>query len=299
MRKITAVGIQIAPILGDVTATIEKCLAWLEKAVREYGADLVVFPETITTGFTPGLPAEELFERVDSIPGRLTRPIQESARRLRVHVVWATYSRGRRPGQVYNSAVLINDEGQIVGVYHKTHPFPTERVSGGGWTTPGDTLLCFDTSLGRIGLMICYEGDFPEIARILAIQGAEIIARPSAFLRSFDIWDLTNRARAYDNHVYVIGVNIVGTDVGENYYFGHSMIVSPIAQRLAQARGTEEILYAELNPDPLKYVSWGTKSPMLFDHLEDRNTGLYGDLLKEARSSFEPFRRIPYDKKPS
>ena len=142
-------------------------------------------------------------------------------------------------------------------------------------------------------MMICYEGDFPEVARVLAIQGAEVIVRPSALLRSFDIWEMTNRARAYDNHVYVVGVNIVGHDLGENYYFGHSMIVDPIACRLAQARGTEEIVFAELDPDPLKYISWGTKSPMIFDHLEDRNASLYRDLLKEAKSPFEPFKRVP------
>ena len=105
---------------------------------------------------------------------------------------------------------------------------------------------------------------------------------------------MTNRARAYDNHVYVIGVNIVGPDLGKNQNFGHSMIVDPIAHRLAQARGTEEIIFAELDPDPIKYITWGTKSPMIFDHLEDRNVELYGDLLKEAKSPFEPFKRIPY-----
>ncbi len=167
-------------------------------------------------------------------------------------------------------------------------------MGGGGWTTPGTDIRAFETRLGKIGMMICYEGDFPEIARILAIQGAEIIVRPSALLRSFDIWEMTNRARAYDNHVYVIGVNIVGTDLEGNCYFGNSMIVDPIAHRVAQARGTEEIIYAELNPDPLKYVSWGTTSPMIFDHLEDRNVALYGDLLKEAKSPFEPFKRVPY-----
>jgi predicted amidohydrolase len=297
MKEFIAAGVQIAPILGNIPQTIEKCLDWLEKAVRECDADLVVFPETITTGFTPGIPRHDLYAQVSTIPGALTHPIQKAAEKLGVHVIWPSYTRGEKKNEIYNSSILIDDSGEIIGAYHKTHPFPTERIEGGGWTTPGSDIRCFDTRLGKIGMMICYEGDFPEIARVLAIQGAEVIVRPSALLRSFDIWDLTNRARAYDNHVYVIGVNIVGPDAGDNYYFGHSMIADPIAHRLAQARGTEEIIFAKLNPDPLKYVTWGAKSPMIFDHLEDRNISLYGDILKKARSAFEPFKRIPYGKK--
>jgi predicted amidohydrolase len=144
-------------------------------------------------------------------------------------------------------------------------------------------------------MIICYDGDFPELSRVLAIQGAEIITRPSALLRSFEIWDMTNKARAYDNHVYVIAVNSVGADAEENYYFGSSMIINPIAQKLAQARGTEEIISAKLDPNPLKHVTYGSNSPMIFDHLEDRNLEVYKDILKEAKSPFEPANRIPYN----
>jgi hypothetical protein len=71
------------------------------------------------------------------------------------------------------------------------------------------------------------------------------------------------------------------------------MIVSPIAWRLAQARGTEEIVSAKLDPDPLRYITWGSKSLQNFDHLEDRNLKLYEGILKEARSRFDPGRRFP------
>ena len=75
--------------------------------------------------------------------------------------------------------------------------------------------------------------------------------------------------------------------------FGHSMIVNPIAWRLAQAWGGEEIIAARLDPDPLRYVTWGSKSLQVFDHLEDRNLELYKDILVEARSRFEPGKRLP------
>ncbi|MBC8264726.1 MAG: hypothetical protein H8E47_11455 [Anaerolineales bacterium] len=99
--------------------------------------------------------------------------------------------------------------------------------------------------------------------------------------------------RACDNHVYVVATNAVGPDAGGSTYFGHSMIVNPIAWRLAQARGGKEIIAARLDPDPRRYVTWGSKSLRIFDHLEDRNLALYEGILKEDRSRFEPGKRMP------
>ncbi|TEU16052.1 MAG: carbon-nitrogen hydrolase family protein [Anaerolineales bacterium] len=301
MKAFTAACIQIAIAPNAVTENLEKIETWLERAVKENEADLVLFPETITTGFSPGMGAEELWDLIEPIPGRITDPIARAARSLEVHVVLPTYERGPERGVVYNSAALINPQGEVVGVYRKTHLFPTERLSGpstgsgrGGWSTPGTEAPVFETDLGTIGMIICYDGDFPELSRVLAIKGAEVIVRPAALLRSFEIWEMTNRARAYDNHVYMVACNAIGPDAGGNYYFGHSQIVSPIAQVLAQARGTEEIIAAELDPDPIKYITYGAKSPMIFDHLQDRNLAAYEGILQPARSRFEPARRVEY-----
>jgi len=286
-----AACVQFAVLTNQVQANVAKGVAWLERAVKEHGAELVVFPETITTGFVTGLDVEKLWELVDNVPGTTTHEVQAAARRLGVHVVWPTYRRGPDRQTVYNSAVLIGPGGEIIGIYDKTHPFPTERQECGGWTKAGRSADVFETRLGAVGMIICYDGDFPELCRLLAVKGAEIIVRPSALLRSFDIWHLTNAARAYDNHVYMVATNAVGPDAGGNNYFGHSMIVNPIAWRLAQARGVEEIVSAKLDPEPLKYVTWGSKSEQVFDHLEDRNLALYEDILREARSRFGLGRR--------
>ena len=296
MKEFTVAAVQIAIRPDDIDYNLKKINRWIDKAVEEYEAELIVFPETITTGFTPGVSPGELWDMVDYVPGKLTEPAAQAAAEHGVHVLLPTYERGQNRGEVYNTAVLLGPDGEVIGKYSKTHLFPTERIKGGGWTTPGKKVEVFDTELGKIGITICYEGDFPELSRLLAVKGAEVILRPSALLRSYEIWEMTNMARAYDNHVYMIGVNAVGPDAGENYFFGHSMIVSPIAQKLALARGTEEIIAVTLDPEPLKYVSYGTKSPMIFDHLEDRNLGVYDGILEEARSQFEPARRIPYKK---
>jgi predicted amidohydrolase len=293
VKEFIAACVQIAIRPNDVRANIDKGIVWLERAVSEYEAELVVFPETVTTGYETGLSAEELWDLVDGAPGHITRDVQLAARSLGVHVVWGTYRRGPERGEVYNSAILIGPDGEIAGIYDKTHPAPWERRDGGGWAMVGQRAEVFETALGNIGMIICYDGDFPELSRLLAVKGADIIARPSALQRSFDIWYITNCARAYDNHVYVVASNLVGPDAQGNYGFGHSMIVNPIAWRLAQARGTEEIIAAKLDPDPLRYVTWGSRSLQTFDHLEDRNLKLYEEILKEAVSRFTPGKRFP------
>ena len=293
MKEFSAACVQIAITPNDVPANVSKGVSWLKKAVSQYAAELVVFPETVTTGYETDLDAGALWDLVDEAPGRITRDIQAAARELGVYVVWPSYRRGAQRGVVYNSAILIGPDGEIVGIYDKTHPAPWERTDGGGWVTVGTQADVFETDLGNIGMIICYDGDFPELSRLLAVKGAEIIVRASALQRSYDIWYITNAARAYDNHVYLVASNLVGPDARGNYGFGHSMIVNPIAWRLAQARGTEEIIAARLDPDPLRYITWGSKSLQTFDHLEDRNLELYQEILKEARSRFEPGKRFP------
>ena len=293
MKEFTAACVQISVTPNDPESNIRKGIDWLEKAVSEHEAELIVFPETVTTGFDTGLSPEELWDLVDVVPGKMTKEIQAAAKKLGVHVVWPTYRKGEKKGVVYNSSVLIGPGGEIIGVYDKTHPFPGERRDSGGWVEVGTQAEVYETDLGSIGMIICYDGDFPELSRLLAVKGAEIIVRPSALLRGFDIWYITNCARAYDNHVYMVSTNMIGPDAASNYYFGHSMIVNPIAWRLAQARGTEEIIAAKLDPDPLRYITWGSKSLQPFDHLEDRNLALYEEILKEARSKFEPGKRFP------
>jgi predicted amidohydrolase len=310
MQRFTAACAQFAIAPMDIPRNLVLADSWTRRAAAETGASLIVLPETVSTGFAPDTGPAGLWDAVDTLPGRLSEPLQRVAQELGIYLVFPTYERGGERGVVYNSAALLGPNGDVLGVYRKTHLFPTERIvvshplnaeqhangahptaGGGGWSTPGNKPVVVETPLANIGLSICYDGDFPELFRAEAIMGAEVIARPSALLRSFEIWELTNRARAYDNHIYMVACNGVGPDAGANYYFGHSMIVSPIAQKLAQARGTEEIISAELDPDPIKRITYGANSPMLFDHLQDRNLAAYTEILKPARSRFEPARR--------
>jgi predicted amidohydrolase len=267
MRPVTAAALQLAPA-PSAEESLRRAVALIERCVAETGAELLVLPEAMTTGFS-GLDADALWDAVSDVPGPVSDPIAEVARGLGVHVVFGTYERGE--DAVFNSAVLLGPGGEVAGVYRKTHLFRTERE----WCVAGDEPVVVDTELGRIGLIICFDGDFPELARIEAVQGAVIIARPSALLRSADIWELTNRARAYDNHVFVIGANAIGTDRGGAHYFGNSMIVGPTANVLCRATSQEGWAAATLDPAEFRAISPGSSVPQSFDHLEDRNVGLY------------------------
>jgi deaminated glutathione amidase len=157
--------------------------------------------------------------------------------------------------------------------------------------TPGDEVCVVDTDVGRIGMIICFDGDYPELSRITAVRGAEVIVRPSALLRSADIWELTNRARAYDNHVYVVGANATGSDPGGVLYFGNSMIVTPVAEVVARAASHECWVSARLDPaTAMSSLTPGSSIPQVFDHLADRNLDLIrryaDDLTRPAETSF-------------
>ena len=296
MKAFTVAAVQIAPLPGPLTAesvkgNLAKAAEWVERCVAATGAELVVLPESVTTGFTPARSAEELWDLVSEVPGPVTEPLQEVARGLGVHVVLGTYERGQQRGVVYNAAVLVDRGGEVAGVYRKTHPFCTETVARGGWVTPGDEVCVVETDLGRIGLIICFDGDYPELSRITAVRGAEVIVRPSALLRSADIWELTNRARAYDNHVYVVGANATGTDPAGVLYFGNSMVVTPVAEVVARAASHECWVSARLDPArAMASLTPGSSVPQVFDHLADRNLELLrryaDDLVRPAATSF-------------
>jgi predicted amidohydrolase len=289
MQRFTAACVQFIVNPHNYEANIDKALHFIDKAIADHQPKLIVFPESITTGFGIDKNIEDFYNSIDFVPGRLTDAVCEKAAQEKVYIVWPTYERSIEKNVIYNSVLLINDEGLIVGKYRKTHLFPTERIENGGWSTPGNEVIVVDTPIAKIGLICCYDGDFPELSRSCALKGAEIIVRPSAFLRSFEIWELTNKARAYDNHVYMLSTNAVGPDAKGNNYFGHSMIVSPTAETLALCRGSEEIVATELDPNPLAYIGNGSKAPMLFNHIEDRNLSVYNNILQPAKSTFPRF----------
>lgn len=299
MKEITAAAVQVAPrsvplSVQSIGKNTDDALAAVREAVAATGADLVVLPESVTTGFTPGIGPDELYALLKEAPGAQVEPYAALARELSIHLVWGAYEAGPEPGVVYNAAHLAGPSGEVLGTYHKTHPFCSEDIERGGWVTRGEHVTVVDTEIGKIGLIVCFDGDYPELSRINAVQGAEIIARPTALLRSADIWELTNRARAYDNHVYVIGANCIGVDAAGTVFFGNSMIVTPIAEVVARAASHRGWVSARLEPDrAMATLTPGSNVKQGFDHLAERNLVLIEkyaeDLARPYASAFADF----------
>ncbi len=279
VRRCVAAALQVAPESNALNAraiarNVERATEWVVRCVEQTGAELLVLPEAVSTGFTPGVTPSRLWRLLSNVPGAVTDPIAEACERFRVHVVAGTYERGPSEGIVYNTAALFGPGGML-GAYRKTHLFAGERIDGGGWVTSGDRASVLETELGRVGTMICYDGDFPELARVSAVLGAEVLVRPSAFLRPADIFELTTRARAYDNHVFVVAANAVGRDPAGVIYFGNSLVVGPTAAVLARGTSQEGWVTATLDGEQFTSVAPGSSHPQLFDHLADRNLRMY------------------------
>jgi predicted amidohydrolase len=293
MTPFVAAALQVPPAPGPLTpasieANVAAALDLARRCLDATGAALVVAPETVTTGFAPGLGRGELWDLVGPVPGPLTEAAQALAVERGITLVWPTYEAGAGRGLVHNAAAVIGPDGSVLGTYRKTHLFPGER----DWATPGDDVLVVPTPVGRVGSVICFDGDFPELVRIEAGLGAEVVVRPSAFLRAADIWELTTRARAYDNHVYVVAPNAVGVDPGGFVYFGNSLIVGPTGEVLARGTSQPGWVSATVGADPMATISPGSSVRQGFDHLAERNLALYRrhrDVLEsEAKAPFPP-----------
>ncbi len=287
MKRFISAIIQFSVKPGDLNTNAKQFEKLARKARKNFQADIIVAPESCLTGFVSTAEKNEILPLTINARHSLCKHFSNLAKEINAHLVVPAYENVH--GKIFNSVFFFDRKGKLrTERYRKTHLFPSERIENGGVCTPGNKAVVINTDIAKFGIIICYDGDFPELSRVTTVKGAEVILRPSALLRPYEIWLLTNRARAYDNHVYVIGANSVGSDYNDVNHFGQSMIVHPNANVIAQARGTDDIIAAELEPDPIKFLSIGSKTPMLFDHLKDRNLSAYGNYLhKKAKANFQ------------
>jgi predicted amidohydrolase len=260
-------------------ANLARALDAIE-ATASQGARLIVFGEVFLNGYETNehTPKYAIGETCDD--AYVERLIEE-ARVRGVHIVMgASTHKGPFPGDVYNSALLIGPDG-LVGVYSKTHvaAFAVDGkvAAEKAWWAPGTELPVFETPLGSIGIEICYDNSFPEVARTLTLKGAELIVNISAALCGFeDHWTSSLYVRSTENAVWFLHVSVVGRQ-RDFEYFGGSRLLTPTGDVVFEApRGEEAVLVTTADLD-LLYEARGRMHPF-----SDRNPALYG-VITDAR----------------
>jgi len=227
-------ALQLAPVPGEV----ERNLARLGALAREHaaGADLIVAPELPVSGYDLELLAARGDVLAETLDGPTVTLAAELAAELETTVVAGVLERAG--GALHDTAVIVGPEG-LVAHYRKTHLYPPEHAH----FAAGERLETTATPAGRLGVMICFEHAFPEIATALALAGAQILAIPSAVPTGYEhLLTLRTRARAQDNQLFAIASNLAG-----GAFCGGSLVAGPRGDVLAEAGRGEEVVRATID----------------------------------------------------
>ncbi len=249
---ITAAAIQFTVTQGDVDAN----LAYVREAlprVAAQGANLAVLPEMWSSGFAYKN-LNELAMRTEGIVAELL----EMSLRYKLVIV------GSLPepngDKVFNT-VYVADNGTLAGVYRKIHLF--SLLGEDRAFSSGDSWLLADTSIGKVGVIICYDLRFPELSRRLAIEGAQIICVPAQWPKPRqEHWRTLLRARAIENQIFVVACNACGI-IGKLDFFGMSLIINPKGELLAEASEEEGEIIAALDMQGMS--DWRAQIPCFTD----------------------------------
>ena len=235
---------------GDTIALVER---YAREAV-EAECDLIVFPECLMTPFesTP----EGFRAAAEKQGGPFCQAVDALAARYGLWIVYTMNERNENPArQPYNTARIVDSEGVCRGFYRKTHLFDAQGKRESDRVSAGDELFApIDTPFGRIGLSICYDLRFPEVARAAAVAGCDILINPAAWVAGplkAEHWQALLRARAIENGMYVVGVGRVdpaGTPMRQRRFVGNSCVVDPFGI-IHESGGffDEELVLDEIN----------------------------------------------------
>jgi len=254
---------QFSPEFGEIKKNVKKTLDAIEAA----DVNLIVLPELFNTGyqFISKKETKELSEEIPS--GYTTRALEEVARKKKIYIVAGISEESK--GKLYNSAILTGPDG-FMGVYRKTHLFYEEKL----WFSAGDTgFKVWQTPIGNIGVMICFDWFFPESARTLALRGADIIAHPSNLVLPFCPDAMITRC--LENRVFAVTANRTGFeqrgDKEKLEFIGKSQITSQKGEILHRAESDrEELAIIEINIDKAK----------------DKNLNSFNNLFKDRKKEF-------------
>jgi beta-ureidopropionase len=276
-----AIGAVDAPDAATVAAVkeanIQRHLPFIERAGAE-GVQILCLQEIFATPyFCPGQNAA-WYAAAEPVPGPTTERMAELAARHRMVMIVPVYEK-EQPGVLYNTAAVIDADGTYLGKYRKSHLPHTNGFWEKFFFRPGNLgYPVFETAYARVGVYICYDRHFPEGARALGLNGAEIVYNPSATVAGLSeyLWKLEQPAHAAANGYFMGCNNRVGTEApwGIGEFYGQSYFVDPRGQIIAQAsRDRDELLVAEFDLDLIDEV----RSTWQF--FRDRRPETYEDLI--------------------
>jgi len=234
-QRINAGIVQMDSRLGEVESNTAKAVAFIEKAAKE-GAHFVCLPELFATGYNMNILGRSIIDLSERYYGYIHRKMSEAAKRNKVHLIAPFASKRSGRGPMYNSVQVFDDEGREIGSYAKTHLWDLENL----YFAQGTEYPVFDTKFGRIGVLVCYDMEFPEACRELSLKGAEIVFAPAAWNIEYERdWDIQYRQRAVENGLFVVGVNRVGTE-GDLTFLGKGKIHNPEGNKIIELPVGEE-----------------------------------------------------------
>jgi len=255
---------------GDPAQNLEKAKVYAKKAYEEYRPDMMIFPEVFMTHFPVGTDRETVLAAAQPLDGPFVTGMRELAKRYGMWIVFGMSEPADRPGdpRKTNTAVMLDAGGEIVSTYRKTHLYDAFGYLESDTTFPGDAFFePVDTPFGRIGMFVCYEVRFPEVARYQRARGAEILLMPTAWaegrLKSQQFHTLID-ARAIEN-----GCFVVACDLCSEGCLGESVVVDPMGVNIAAAGEREQLLFAEIDTDRIpevrrKVPSYDQRRPDLY-----------------------------------
>ncbi len=253
-EKVEVAAIQMAPYWMEPKKNLEKMIILIEDTLKQRKVDLIVFPELVNVGYLRGRDWPRLSEyinKAEPIPGEITNALGRVAQENRIFiVVGLIQAHPTIPVTVYNSAVLINNRGEIVGVHQKMH-IPSEEKH---YFYPGNTCEVYKTEIGNIGMLVCYDCLFPELARILSLKGAEILCGLFAYHKASLPFvprrlEYIASVRSSENRNFFISCNRSGQE-DDLIFFGRSAIAGPGGEILSFTEDEgETVIYATLEKD--------------------------------------------------
>lgn len=251
VEALSVVCVQVAPIsaqtMDDVNKNVDQLIEWMDKASAGFpGFDMFISPECGLQGFGP------IWSEVCvDLDGPEIQRLKDKCKELGVYGAFNPLVRDLDGRKGCNTAIIINDKGELIHKYVKINPWiPGEP------TYPGCECPVVDGPKGsRLATIICADGDYPESWRKAAVNGANVIIRLSHYMAPWDnAWEITNKAGAYCNQIYVVTANSVGVDEAYSY-FGRSMILNPDGTIICQApMGVPWMIKADIYPQIIDQI---------------------------------------------